>query len=125
MGLGNVGLPVAQYISKIYPQTRGYGISQAAVVAARKVEVEASIELGYVVVYVIAVNPWYRGGCAVEDCVRRISKINSGGLVCFESVPVKGTARRGRSAAGIVWLMVLGFLMWFIVIDAVVDDAVV
>ncbi|MDR0372153.1 MAG: hypothetical protein LBI79_01100, partial [Nitrososphaerota archaeon] len=31
MGLGNIGLPVAQHIAKIYKHTQGYDISQEAI----------------------------------------------------------------------------------------------
>ena len=98
MGLGNIGLPVACHISKIFKQTLyGYDISQEAVEAARKIEIDASTELVYADIYVVAVNTWYRNGhldmSAVEDCTKRASELNHNALICFESTLVKGTAR--------------------------------
>jgi UDP-N-acetyl-D-mannosaminuronic acid dehydrogenase len=97
MGLGNIGLPVIQHVSKIYKQTVGYDIAQSAVNAAIQVGVTASTELAYADVYIIAVNTWYHDGCpnmnAVEDCVQRISKLNPNALICFESTLAKGTVR--------------------------------
>ena len=97
MGLGNIGLPVVQHISKSYRQTQGYDISQNAVNVAIKKGVNASTELTYADIYVIAVNTWFRGGCpdmdAIEDCTKRASELNPNALICFESTLVKGTAR--------------------------------
>jgi UDP-N-acetyl-D-mannosaminuronic acid dehydrogenase len=97
MGLGNIGLPVAQHISKIYKQTVGYDISQDAVAIAKQLGIVASTELVYADIYVIAVNTWYRNGhidmSAIEDCAKRISEFNPRALVCFESTLAKGTAR--------------------------------
>jgi UDP-N-acetyl-D-mannosaminuronic acid dehydrogenase len=97
MGLGNIGLPVVQHISKIYKQTLGYDISPEAVNAAKKSGINASTELAYADIYVVAVNTWHRNGCpdmnAIEDCTKKVSKINSDALLCFESTLTKGTAR--------------------------------
>jgi len=97
MGLGNIGLPVAEHISKAFKQTCGYDISQEAVNNAEKIGLVASTKLVYADIYVIAVNTWYRNGysdmSAIEDCVKRISELNPNALVCFESTLTKGTAR--------------------------------
>jgi len=97
MGLGNIGLPVVQHISKIYRQTHGYDISQEAVNTAKKQGINASTELAYADIYVIAVNTWYRGNCpdmsAIEDCAKHASERNPKALVCFESTLTKGAAR--------------------------------
>ena len=97
MGLGNIGTPVVQHISKIYKQTHGYDISKEAVIVAKEMGVNASMELICADIYVIAVNTWYRNGypdmSAIEDCVKRVSEINPHALICFESTLVKGTAR--------------------------------
>ncbi|MCL2288596.1 MAG: NAD(P)-binding domain-containing protein [Candidatus Bathyarchaeota archaeon] len=97
MGLGNIGLPVIQHISKIYKQTVGYDISQKAVDSAMKNGVTASTELAYADVYIIAVNTWYRNShtdmSAIEDCVQKVSKLNPNALICFESTLAKGTVR--------------------------------
>ncbi|MCL1976645.1 MAG: hypothetical protein FWG55_00820 [Candidatus Bathyarchaeota archaeon] len=97
MGLGNIGLPVVQHISKIYKQTHGYDISKEAVNAAKKLGVNASTELVCADIYVVAVNTWYRDGysdmSAIEDCVKRASELSPNALICFESTLVKGTAR--------------------------------
>jgi len=97
MGLGNIGLPVIQHISKIYKQTVGYDISQKAVDVAIKNGVTASTELAYADVYIIAVNTWYRNDhtdmSAIEDCVQKVSNLNPNALICFESTLAKGTVR--------------------------------
>jgi nucleotide sugar dehydrogenase len=97
MGLGNIGLPVVQHVSKIHKHVFGYDISQRAVDVAKKVGVNASIELTYADVYIVAVNTWHRNNypdmSAIEDCTRKISEINPNALICFESTLVKGTAR--------------------------------
>jgi nucleotide sugar dehydrogenase len=97
MGLGNIGLPVVQHVSKIYRQTHGYDISQEAVNAVKKIGINASTELVYADIYVVAVNTWYRNGypdmSAIEDCTKRASKLNPNALICFESTLTKGTAR--------------------------------
>ncbi|MDR2719944.1 MAG: hypothetical protein LBC03_03980 [Nitrososphaerota archaeon] len=97
MGLGNIGLPVVQHISKSYMQTQGYDISQDVVNVAKKQGVNASTELAYADIYVIAVNTWYRCGHpdmdAIEDCTKRAAELNPNALICFESTLVKGTAR--------------------------------
>jgi UDP-N-acetyl-D-mannosaminuronic acid dehydrogenase len=103
MGLGNIGLPVAVHVSKIYPHTLGYDISEKAVDNVKKhgdvkeTCINASTELEYADIYVIAVNTWYRNGypdmSAVEDCTKRASELNSAALICFESTLTKGTAR--------------------------------
>jgi len=97
MGLGNIGLPVIQHISKIYDQTQGYDISQEAVNAAKSQGVNASTELAYADIYVIAVNTWYRDNSpdmsAIEDCVKHVSERNPKALICFESTLTKGAAR--------------------------------
>jgi UDP-N-acetyl-D-mannosaminuronate dehydrogenase len=96
--LGNIGLPVARHISKIAKQTLyGYDISKEAIKTARAVGIDASDELVYADVYVIAVNTWYRNGqpdmSAIEDCTKQASKLNPNALICFESTLIKGTAR--------------------------------
>jgi len=97
MGLGNIGLPVVQHISKIYKHTQGYDISQEAVNAAKNQGVNASTELVYADIYVIAVNTWYRNNIpdmsAIEDCTKRASECNPKALICFESTLTKGAAR--------------------------------
>jgi nucleotide sugar dehydrogenase len=97
MGLGNIGFPVAQHISKKYKQTQGYDISPKAVTTAKENGIKASTELSYADTYVIAVNTWYRNGypdmSAIEDCVKRATQLNPKALICFESTLVKGTAR--------------------------------
>jgi UDP-N-acetyl-D-mannosaminuronic acid dehydrogenase len=97
MGLGNVGLPVLQHVSKIYNQTIGYDISQRAVDVAINVGVKASTELTYADIYILAVNTWHRNGypdmSAIEDCVQKVSELNSNALLCFESTLAKGTVR--------------------------------
>ncbi|MCL2690852.1 MAG: hypothetical protein FWE56_01170 [Candidatus Bathyarchaeota archaeon] len=97
MGLGNIGLPVVQHVSKIYRQTQGYDISQEAVNVVKKLGINASTELSCADIYVIAVNTWHRNGypdmSAIEDCVKRVSILNPDALICFESTLVKGAAR--------------------------------
>ncbi|MCL1970032.1 MAG: hypothetical protein FWF66_00980 [Candidatus Bathyarchaeota archaeon] len=103
MGLGNIGLPVADHVSKIYTPTLGYDISKVAIDNIKKqytekeTRINASTELEYADVYVIAVNTWYRNGypdmSAVEDCTKRAAELNSNALICFESTLAKGTAR--------------------------------
>ncbi len=97
MGLGNIGLPVAQHIAKKYNQTKGYDISPKAIQNAKKSGVKASTELAYADIYVVAVNTWYRNGypdmTAIEDCVKKASELNPDALITFESTLVKGTAR--------------------------------
>jgi UDP-N-acetyl-D-mannosaminuronic acid dehydrogenase len=97
MGLGNIGSPVVQHISKIYKQTRGYDISQEAIKVAKQNGIDASIELPYADIYVIAVNTWFRD-CnidmsAIEDCTKKAAKLNPNALICYESTLIKGTAR--------------------------------
>jgi nucleotide sugar dehydrogenase len=98
MGLGNIGLPVAEHISKISKQALcGYDIAQKAVTVARELGIAASTELVYADVYVVTVNTWYREGqpdmSAIEDCTKRVSELNPEALICFESTLIKGTAR--------------------------------
>lgn len=96
MGLGNIGLPVAQHITKYYKQTKGYDISQKAVQNAKNNGVNASTQLTSADIYVLAVNTWYRNGypdmTAIEDCVKRAAEKNPKALFCFESTLTKGTA---------------------------------
>jgi len=97
MGLGNIGLPVVQHISKIYKQTQGYDISQEAVKAVKQTGINASTELIHADIYVIAVNTWFRKDhsdmSAIEDCTKKIAELNPNALICYESTLVKGTAR--------------------------------
>jgi nucleotide sugar dehydrogenase len=96
MGLGNIGLPVAQHISK-YHKAKGYDISQKAISNAKTYGVNASTELKRADIYVIAVNTWYRNGypdmTAIDDCVKKAREKNPNALFCFESTLTKGTAR--------------------------------
>jgi UDP-N-acetyl-D-mannosaminuronic acid dehydrogenase len=116
MGLGNIGLPVAQHISKIHKQTLGYDISQDAVNFAKKSGVNASTELVYADIYVIAVNTWYRNGkpdmSAIEDCTKRVSELNPHALICFESTLVKGTVRELARKYSLVNLAVCPHRWW-------------
>ncbi|MDR0460302.1 MAG: hypothetical protein LBH62_02530 [Nitrososphaerota archaeon] len=97
MGLGNIGLPVVQHISKMYKQTQGYDISQEAVSAVKKTGIDASIKLAYADIYVIAVNTWHRNGCpdmsAIENCTKQVAELNPYALICFESTLTNGVAR--------------------------------
>jgi UDP-N-acetyl-D-mannosaminuronic acid dehydrogenase len=97
LGLGNIGLPVAQHISKKCKQTKGYDISPKAVSNAQTNGVKASTVLGYADIYVIAVNTWYRNGypdmSAIEECTKKAAAINPKALFCYESTLCKGTAR--------------------------------
>jgi len=98
MGLGNIGLPVVQHVSKVYRQTQGYDISLEAVNAVKKKGIDASTELACADIYVIAVNTWHRNGysdmSAIEDCTKQALKLNPDALICFESTLAKGTARK-------------------------------
>ena len=95
MGLGNIGLPVACHVSKFY-ETKGYDISEAAVIKALTKCVDASTHLEKADIYIIAVNTHYRNNApdmsAVENCCSKISKLNPNALVCFESTLSLGTA---------------------------------
>jgi UDP-N-acetyl-D-mannosaminuronate dehydrogenase len=57
MGLGNIGLPVAEHITKKYNQTTGYDISPKAIQNAKKNGVKASTELTYADIYIVASTP--------------------------------------------------------------------
>ncbi|MCL2257969.1 MAG: hypothetical protein LBH62_07015 [Nitrososphaerota archaeon] len=98
MGLGNIGTPVVQHISKIYKQTHGYDISQEAIKIAKQNGINASNELTHADIYVIAVNTWFRNGhsdmSAIEDCTKKAIELNPNALICYESTLVKGTARK-------------------------------
>jgi UDP-N-acetyl-D-mannosaminuronate dehydrogenase len=93
MGLGNIGLPVIQHVSKIYSQTHGYDVSTKAVNAVEKLGINASTELVCADSYVIAVNTWYRNNyldmSIIEDCTKHDSKLCPKALVCFESTLAK------------------------------------
>lgn len=96
MGLGNIGLPVACHVSKFY-KTKGFDISDAAIVKAQNKSVDASTQLESADIYVISVNTYFRNNApdmsAVESCCSKISKLNAEALVCFESTLSIGAAR--------------------------------
>jgi nucleotide sugar dehydrogenase len=97
VGLGNIGISVATYVSKFFP-TIGCDIKQQAIMNAIEKGVNSSNTLGYADVYVIAVNTYYKNNApdmsAVYSCCRNISTINPKALVCFESTLFVGTARK-------------------------------
>jgi len=98
MGLGNIGLPVAQHISKIYKQTQGYDISQQAIKTAKQNGINTTTKPPYADIYVITVNTWFRNNqpdmSAIEDCTKKAAKLNSNALICYESTLTIGTARK-------------------------------
>ena len=116
MGLGNIGLPVVQHISKTYKQTQGYDISEETVKTAKNIGINASTELAYADIYVVAVNTWYRNGypdmSAIEDCTKRATELNPNALICFESTLSKGTARKLAKKYGITNIAVCPHRWW-------------
>ena len=98
MGLGNIGLPVAQHISKIYKQTQGYDISQQAIKIAKQNGINTTTKPPYAEIYVITVNTWFRNNqpdmSAIEDCTKKAAKLNPDALICYESTLTTGTARK-------------------------------
>ena len=97
MGLGKVGLPVANHVSRYFP-TVGYDISEKAVARASEKGVKASTVLEVAEVYVVAVNTWFRNNVpdmsAVDDCCCKIGQVNPNALVCIESTLSVGAARK-------------------------------
>ncbi len=98
MGLGNIGLPVALYSKKYYPNTAGFDINQQAVIRAINKGINASTVPTRADTYVICVNTYYRNNTidmsAIDSCCRQISQLNNEALVCFESTLAVGTARK-------------------------------
>jgi UDP-N-acetyl-D-mannosaminuronic acid dehydrogenase len=98
MGLGNIGLPVALYVHRIFPRTIGFDINQQAVKRASDKGVEVSTVPERADIYVVCVNTYYRNNVpdmtAIDSCCRHISTLNNEAIVCFESTLAVGTARK-------------------------------
>jgi len=98
MGLGNIGLPVVQHISKIYKQTQGYDISQQAIKAAKQIGINTTTKPPHADIYVVTVNTWFRNNqpdmSAIEDCTKKAAQLNPNALICYESTLTLGTARK-------------------------------
>ncbi len=97
IGLGVIGLPVAQHTAKYYP-TVGYDISSQAIEKAKTHNIQATTQLPHADIYVVAVNTWFKNNqpdmTAVESCTQQIAKTNPQALVCYESTLFPGTARK-------------------------------
>jgi UDP-N-acetyl-D-mannosaminuronic acid dehydrogenase len=97
MGLGNVGLSVALYVSHFF-DTVGYDIKLSSVLNLSKMGIKASDKLEKVDVYIISVSTFYKSDgpdmSAVDDCCLKIRDVNPDALVCFESTLFVGTARK-------------------------------
>jgi UDP-N-acetyl-D-mannosaminuronic acid dehydrogenase len=103
VGLGQIGLPVAQYVHEKGLQVWGYDISAATVERVGKLgQFKATntwIEIPQCDVYIICVTTGQVGGCpdlnAVFDVCNKISKkADPSALVSVESTIVPGTSKR-------------------------------
>ncbi len=116
MGLGNIGLPVACYALKYYPQVLGFDINPHAVKRAKAEGVDALTVLQYADIYVVCVNTYFRENSpdmsAIDSCCRQISTLNPNALVCFESTLAVGTARKMSLKHGISFVAVCPHRWW-------------
>jgi nucleotide sugar dehydrogenase len=116
MGLGNIGLPVALYASKYFPNVTGYDINENAVTRALTRGVRASTVPEQADVYVICVNTYFRNNMvdmtAIESCCQQIYSLNKEALVCFESTLAVGTARKMVFKNGLKYVAVCPHRWW-------------
>jgi nucleotide sugar dehydrogenase len=87
LGLGNIGLPVVEYISQHGFQVYGYDVVEKSVDA-----IETFTDWNLVPpcdVYVVSVS-----SNSVEDACKKISSKNKNSLVCIESTVPVGTCRK-------------------------------
>lgn len=106
MGLGNIGLSVASYVSE-YFLTAGYDVKEQAIAKALARKVDASATVESADIYIIVVSTYYRNDApdmsTVDSCCSKISGINPNALVCFESTLFVGTARKNGFK---IWLKI-------------------
>lgn len=115
MGLGNIGLPTAHYISKHYP-TIGYDIKEQAILKAHQTGIPATSNPTQADIYVIAVNTYFRNNTpdmsAINSCCQNISQLNPDALVCFESTLQVGTARKMANTHNLKYIAVCPHRWW-------------
>lgn len=115
VGLGVIGMPVAQHTKKFFP-TIGYDISQQALERAKTNNIEVSKELPVADVYVVAVNTWFKYNqpdmSAVVSCTQKIAQTNPHALVCYESTLFPGTARKMANEYSLTQVAVCPHRLW-------------
>ena len=120
IGLGVIGLPVAQHVKKHY-RTVGWDLERDACERAIKKGVPSggwnSGDKPFVAdIYVVAVNTWFRNAApdmsAVWACCQEISEWNPNSLVCFESTLYPGTARSIAERFGLKHVVVCPHRYW-------------
>lgn len=102
LGLGQIGLPTAEYIRDKGLEVSGYDIDREAVRRAKQQGILAFLEWKEVPeadVYVICVSTWNTDGkpdlSPVFDISKKISsRTDKGNLVSIESTVIPGTSRR-------------------------------
>jgi nucleotide sugar dehydrogenase len=115
MGLGNIGLSVASYISEYFP-TIGFDIKENAIMRAQNCNLKASDRVEYADVYVVVVNTYCKDNApdmsAIDSCCSKISQTNPNALVCLESTLFVGTARKMALKYGLKYVIVCPHRWW-------------